>query len=56
MNAKIRPAHKEKCQFDFGKCQNQATMSINDTALCDHHAELAMVSICGRNVKIDRVK
>ncbi len=59
MNTKIRPAHDEKCQFDLGEkhyCPCKATMSLNGKTVCDRHAELAMVSICGRNVKINRVK
>jgi len=29
-------------------------MKLCDTKLCDRHAELAMTSICGRFVKIER--
>lgn len=50
------------CDFQCGldpsglpkKCPSKATMKLCDTKLCDRHAELAMTSICGRFVKIER--
>ena len=54
------------CSFDLGLdaaakrrvCPTGATMRFPtlNVQLCDRHAELAMASVCGRAVKIDRSK
>ncbi len=60
----VLPAHGELCHFELGRdpidtakmCQAEATMTLDNIALCDRHAELRMMSACGRNVKINRTK
>ena len=58
-NPVIRPVQKEFCQFDLGndrRCPQIATMLLDSKALCDRHAALAMMAICGRAVQIKRGK
>jgi len=57
----ILPAHGEMCQFVYGSgpggprcCPQRATMLVDSKPLCDKHAALAMMAVCGRAVKIVR--
>ena len=53
-----------QCQFSTGldpagrpiQCRSRATMRLEGGVppLCDKHAELAMASACGREVRIER--
>jgi hypothetical protein len=58
----VRPVHNKQCVFQTGVdpagkaryCPSRATLALNGCALCDKHAEMGMMSECGRNVKIQR--
>lgn len=60
----IYPALCMICNFETGRdcignarhCCKKATMVVKDIPLCDSHAELAMMQLCGRNVTIQREK
>lgn len=61
-DAIIRPVTGKRCAFQTGldpagrkiQCPCNATLKLDTTPLCDHHAEIAMTAACGRNVKIVR--
>jgi len=58
----VRPTVEQPCIFQTGLdpagkvrlCVRKATLTLNGKPLCDQHAELAMTSACGRNVKLAR--
>ena len=59
---KILPADGRQCSHENGIdpagrkiiCRLPATMILGEHSLCDRHAELAMIPLCGRNVTIKR--